>query len=100
MSEEKKLKTLTLVDVYEAPFVSLLRGHHSAEVFNAAFREEGWTDSEDPWPEDHISHEYWIEDSEGKWHCSHKGDPKAQPVTVAGWDEQTEPEIPPKETFH
>ncbi len=90
MKSTPPLKTTTLLDKYDCPVVSLLPGHVPLEVFNEAFMAEGW-DGVDPWPEDYVSYEYWICNSEGKWESSHKGIKEARPVTVVGWDGPTEP---------
>lgn len=77
-------KTTTLLDLYDAPAISLLEGHHTIESFNKAFRAEGW--EIEPWPQEYISHEYWIRDQTGVWTCSNKNDLRAIPVTVCAWD--------------
>lgn len=81
----KLVKTFTLLDNDSIPVVSILEGHHDIDTFNLAFKNEGWIS--DPWPEDWISHEYWINHGMGRWSCSNRSDPKAIPVTVAGWDD-------------
>lgn len=84
----KNRKTLTLLDEYDAPEFSILPGHHSVQDFNVAFLNEGWTS--EPWPEDYISHEYWVNLGNGKWKCSNRLDKSAEPVTVADWSGPTE----------
>lgn len=80
---DKVLKTLTLCDEHDSPNITILEGHHTPEIFNEAFIAEGW--EADPWPNDYISHEYWVRHDDGKWTSSHKADPKARAVTVADW---------------
>lgn len=77
-------RTVTVMDKDGTPAFSLLRGHHLTETFNEAFRTEGWDDAPS-WEDEDISHEYWIEENEGKWICSNKYHPRAVPVTVAAW---------------
>lgn len=77
------LATVTLTED-DTPVISLLRGHHTIEVFNQAFKKEGWH-IEVPWAEDDISHEFWVEESDGVWVCSNKFNSRAVPVTIANW---------------
>lgn len=79
-----KMVTTTLTDTYDAPEISILEGHHDLKTFNKAFIEEGWT--QEPWPSDYVSHEYWIKLPNGKWECSNKNDSRAIPVTIATWE--------------
>ncbi len=82
-SQSEKMKTITLWDEDSGePVVSLLRGHHSLEVFNKAFMEEGWEGDE--FTQDQLHHEFWFEDlDEDLWIKSEEGKPGAEPVTVA-----------------
>ncbi len=77
------MKMYTLLDEFDAPYISLVEGHHSAEVFNEAFELDGW--DVDPWPAEYISHEYWILEADGNWTCSNKNDIRSRPVTVVDW---------------
>lgn len=81
---KNSFKTITLLDDKDCPSVTILPGHVSLELFNEAFKAEGW--EADPWPEEYISYEYWIYKGEGVWETSHKGVPDARPVTVAEWE--------------
>lgn len=79
------MKTTTLTDDFDAPTITLLEGHHDIITFNKAFEAEGW-DSQGPWPEDYLSHEYWVRDNEGFWSSSNKNNPDAIPVSIVAWD--------------
>lgn len=93
------MKTETMLDESGAPILSILLGHHDVDTFNHAFIREGW--EADPWPEDYISHEYWIKKLDGSWECSHKENPLAVPVTVAGWmGPQEEKSLGPRPDLH
>lgn len=75
------MQTITLGD--DQPTVSILRGHHSLEVFDKACEAEGWSTAE--WDKELVVHEYWIAKSDGSWHKSTSGAPGAEPVTVGYW---------------
>lgn len=84
MGEVKQLqrKTISLGDGSNVD-VSICRGHVDAATFSLAFAAEGWSPSEHT--EKDIKREYWIENGDGSWTRSEKGNPKAKPVTVSYW---------------
>lgn len=84
MAKEIKLVTHTQCDETGAPEFTILNGHHTVEIFNEAFIREGW--EADPFPEDYISHEYWVKKSDGRWESSNKNNPLSVPVTVGTWE--------------
>lgn len=81
--QNKKLKTITLVDGSENPIVSIVRGHVTAREFNRAFRAEGWGPS-DGWPTSELKRQYWIKLKYG-WKKAKQHYKRAVPVTVGSW---------------
>ena len=76
------MKTTT-IGPKNAPSLTFLKGHHDLVTFLKAFKAEGMRKYSVE--EDDLSYEYWIEQSDGNWVCSHKGCAIAKPVTVMSW---------------